>query len=78
MTLIVQGCQVCRIPSRKENTASKLHLLLYVQLRALSNLYAQSGVYRLILRGICSGIESGKDALETEVLNLVGCPRTDV
>jgi len=34
--------------------------------------------YRLKLRGICSGIESEKDALETEVLDLVGCPRTDV
>jgi hypothetical protein len=34
--------------------------------------------YRLNLRGICSGIESEKNALETEVPNLVGCPCTDV
>jgi hypothetical protein len=34
--------------------------------------------YRLNLRSICSGIEPEEDALETGVLILIGCPRTDV
>jgi len=48
--------------------------------RAIKKLIGNPKVvgYRLILRGICSGMEFEKDALETEVLNLVGCPRTDV